>query len=217
MCGTDACRDYLRGQDGRCGSTGQDVQGGQGSQCMGHSLQSGCGQQKVALIHGPQGPRGETWPQWTSETNVSQWPPEWCYICWRGLLNTVGPSNGRPDEIFLEWSSRTACNLRGTVSGTRCVAHFMHAKTICMAKAWNMVQRAHTCKAVHLANTQDVIPTPKTWPARHNTKTWALVYACRDAVSEDLTDRCRPTATRMVLYMLERAADHDGTIRWLLR
>ena len=33
----------------------------------------------------------------------------------------------------------------------------------------------------------------------------------------DLTDQCRPTATRMVLYMLERAVDHDGTIRWLLR
>ena len=33
----------------------------------------------------------------------------------------------------------------------------------------------------------------------------------------DLTDQCRPMATRMVLYMLERAADHDGTIRWLLQ
>ena len=31
--------------------------------------------------------------------------------------------------------------------------------------------------------------------------------------SVDLTDRCRPMATRIVLYMVERAADHDGTIR----
>ncbi len=32
----------------------------------------------------------------------------------------------------------------------------------------------------------------------------------------DLRDQCRPMATKMVLYMLVRAADHYGTIRWPL-
>ena len=40
---------------------------------------------------------------------------------------------------------------------------------------------------------------------------------CRDVASVDLVDRCRPMAIRMVLWMIERAAEHDGTIIWLLR
>ncbi len=42
-----------------------------------------------------------------------------------------------------------------------------------------------------------------------------LVYACRDVAPMGLTDRCRPMATKILLYMLERAADHYGSIRWL--
>ncbi len=33
----------------------------------------------------------------------------------------------------------------------------------------------------------------------------------------DLTDRCRPMATRVVPYILGRATGHDGTIRWPLQ
>ena len=80
------------------------------------------------LIHGPQGTCTGTQPRWTSRTDVSQRPPEWCYICWRGQPITMGASDGRPKEIFVKWSSRTACNPRGTISGTRCVARFMHAE-----------------------------------------------------------------------------------------
>ena len=39
----------------------------------------------------------------------------------------------------------------------------------------------------------------------------------QDVASIDLGNQCRATAARMVPHMLVRAADCDGTIRWLLR
>ncbi len=72
-------------------------------------------------MHGPQGPCAETWPQWTSRTDVSQWPPEWCHTCLRGLLDMMEPSDGRSEEILPKWSPRTACSLRRTTSSMRCV------------------------------------------------------------------------------------------------
>ena len=56
----------------------------------------------------------------------------------------------------------------------------------------------------------DVVYTVKTWLAGPQ-------GPCCGEASEDLADRCRPRATRLVLYMLERPADHDGTIRWPFR
>ncbi len=37
---------------------------------------------------------------------------------------------------------------------------------------------------------------------------------CRNVVSMDLTSQWQPMATRLLPHMLERASDHDGTIRW---
>ena len=107
-------------------------------------------------MHGPQGPRTETWPQRTSRTDVSQWPPDWCHACSREPLDMVGLPDGRSDETFPKWSSRTACSLRRTASN-RCVEQLTHAKTICMAKTWDMVRRTSTCEAAHMGNTLDVV------------------------------------------------------------
>ncbi len=116
MCETYTCRNRLCGQNEQCGSTGRDVQDGQPCQCMGRGLQSRCGQQEVALIHGPQGPRAEMWPLWTSQTDVGQWPPEWCYTCLRGPLAMMESSDGHSGETFPKWSSRTAWSLTWTIS-----------------------------------------------------------------------------------------------------
>ena len=43
------------------------------------------------------------------------------------------------------------------------------------------------------------------------------VNTCRHLASVDLGDRCRPMVSGMVLHMLERATDHDGTICWPIR
>ena len=90
-----------------------------------------------------------TWPQWTSQTDVGQWPPECCHTCLREPLITMASSDGRSDKIFLKWSSRTACSLGRTSSNMRCVEQLIRAKTICMAKTWNVVQRFNTCKAAN--------------------------------------------------------------------
>ncbi len=40
---------------------------------------------------------------------------------------------------------------------------------------------------------------------------------CNGVASEGLTDQCRPLATTMMPHTLEKAAEHNGTIRWPLR
>ena len=58
------------------------------------------GQQDTALIHGPQDTCTKTWPQWTSETNVGQQPPEWCHTSSYGAPITMGPSDGQSATLF---------------------------------------------------------------------------------------------------------------------
>ncbi len=65
--------------------------------------------QDMATTDGAQ----QTWPPWKSESDISQQTLKWFHTCPRGPLDTMGPSDGHPDENFLKWSSRTACNLRG--------------------------------------------------------------------------------------------------------
>ncbi len=66
--------------------------------------------------HGLQHIHAEIRPPWTSKTDAGQQTPKRCRICSRELLNTMGPSDSRSDEIFLKWSLRTACSLRATTN-----------------------------------------------------------------------------------------------------
>ncbi len=130
----------------------------------------------------------------------------------------MGPPDGRPDEIFQKWSSRTACNLRGTISGTRCVAQFMRT-------GWAMQLGCETWSATQ-ARTRDPLRVKRKLHRRSGHVRRRLYSqdvanrttrpTCNGVASEGLTDRCRPTAARMVPYMLEKAAKHNGTIRWPL-
>ena len=54
------------------------------------------------------------------------------------------------------------------------------------------------------------------WPPqlRHGKQRTAVAHTCRDVTSVELADRYQPTDVRMVLQISERAAGHDGTIRW---
>ncbi len=90
--------------------------------------------------------RAEMWPQCTSRADVSQRTPEQCRTCWRELVTTMECRRCGQQKIAL-----------------------IHG------------------------------------PSRPT---------CRDVAPMDLTDRCRPTAIRVVPHMLERPTDHDGTIRW---
>ncbi len=113
-----ACKDDLLGEHMRWGLQGQYMSDG----LHGERMRLGsCGQDVASRTtmrtHGPQGPDAETWSQWTSQTDAVQQTPEWCRTCLRELLDTMGPSDGRSGEDFLKWSSRTACNLKGTTNG----------------------------------------------------------------------------------------------------
>ncbi len=103
-----------------------------------------------------------------------------------------------------------------TTSGTRCVAHFTHTEWAVRleCETWSAAQvrngdllcvrRTQHRRSGHVRiglRSQDV--------ARRTTRS-----TCNGVASESLTDRCRPTVARMVPYMLEKAADRYGTIRW---
>ncbi len=91
-----------------------DTRRGCHSQDMAHTVRT---RQALAtrLLHGPKASHAETWPEWTSETDVGQWPPECCCRCLRGLLMTIRPSDGRCYKTFQKWSSRTTGKLRWTM------------------------------------------------------------------------------------------------------
>ncbi len=61
-------------------------------------------------MHGPQHMHAETWPHWTSETDVSQQLPEWHHACSHGPLTTTEPSDGRSATTFQKWSSQGPCS-----------------------------------------------------------------------------------------------------------
>ena len=158
----------------------------------------------------------QMWPPWTSESDISQETLKWYHTCPRGPLDTMGPSDDRPDENFQKWSSRATCNLRRTINGMRCVAHFTRT-------GWAMQLGCETCSATH-ARTKDPLRVRRTLHRRsahvrrglhsQDVASRTTRPTCNGMASDGLTDRCRPTTTRMVPYMLEKAAEHGGTIRW---
>ncbi len=75
------------------------------------------GQQDTALKHGPWCMHAETRSQRTSQTDVGQGPPEWCYTCLRELLIAMGPSDGRSAITIQKCSSRTTDRPTWTISG----------------------------------------------------------------------------------------------------
>ncbi len=54
----------------------------------------------IRLLRRPKASHAETWPQWTSRTNINQQLPEWCRTCSYGPVITIGPSDGYSVAIF---------------------------------------------------------------------------------------------------------------------
>ncbi len=75
--------------------------------------------QHIALTHGPQRKWAQTWPLWTSESDVGQQPPEWYHTKLCGPLITMGPLDGRFDANSQSWPSRTAGSLRWIIYNVR--------------------------------------------------------------------------------------------------
>ena len=107
----------------------------------------------------------------------------------------MGPSDGRPDENFLKWSSRTACNLRGTISGTRCVAQFMRT-------GWAMQLGCETWSATQ-ARTRDPLCVRRP-PHRR------CGHVRRGLHSQDVASRTtRPTCSREPLDTVGPSDGHS--------
>ncbi len=54
----------------------------------------------MALTHGPKASHAEMWPQWTSQTDVGRWPPEWYCMSSCGPLIPMEPSDIVPMIFF---------------------------------------------------------------------------------------------------------------------
>ena len=81
---------------------------------------------------------------------------------------------------------------------------------MCRAKIQKEAHSTNTWRMTRMANMRDGVQQP-----RRGLQPWYmdLNTHAQHLASIDLIDRCRPTAAKMVLQLLVRAADHGGTIR----